>query len=426
MAVLGARQPPPRLCWIAYSGGGDSTALLALAAEHLADLCKIRALHVDHGLAAERESWRLHCQQQCDDLDIGLTIAEARVAERGDQDFRGLEDAARSARYRVFSEHVEQGQWLLCAHTRDDQAETLLLQLFRGTGIKGAAAMPAEASVGEGLLLRPLLNCSRQHLRAWLQAQGRKWIEDPMNLDLRLARAYLRSEVMPAIQRYWPRVGTTLARASGLFAEAEKVLAEVAARDLEHLEALSGNGSLELAGLNSLSLERLGPVLRTWFRLQGLASPSKEELDQVKLLVGQEKELGEVRFVGDRAWVRSWNGFLWCGYGAEAELPPRTLWADWPQFLVVAGRTFSAEALLAMGMDVPTENALIELCRRRGGEKMRPRGRGRTKTVKALLQEARIPPWQRDAHPLIYVDGRLAAVYGVAAAEAAAEGEGSS
>ena len=422
MAALGARQPRPRLCWIAYSGGGDSTALLALAAKYLANLCEIRALHVDHGLAAERDQWRLHCQRQCDELGVSLTLAQARVAERGDKDFRGLEDAARSARHRVFSEHVEQGQWLLCAHTRDDQAETLLLQLFRGTGIKGAAAMPTEAAIGEGLLLRPLLNCSRKDLRTWLQTLGREWIEDPMNRDLRLARAYLRSEVMPVIQRYWPHAEAALARASGLFAEAEKVLAEVAAQDLEHLEALGGNGSLELASLRSLPPERLGSLLRTWLKLQGLAMPSKEELDQVKLLVEQEKELGEARFAGGRAWVRSWNGFLWCGYGAEAELPLRTPWTGWPQLLVVESTAFSAEALLALGMDAPAENASIELRRRNGGERMRPRNRGQTKTVKALLQEARIPPWRRGMHPLVYVDGKLAAVYGVAAAE----GEGAS
>ena len=417
MAALGARQPRPRLCWIAYSGGGDSTALLALAAKYLANLCEIRALHVDHGLAAERDQWRLHCQRQCDELGVSLTLAQARVAERGDKDFRGLEDAARSARHRVFSEHVEQGQWLLCAHTRDDQAETLLLQLFRGTGIKGAAAMPTEAAIGEGLLLRPLLNCSRKDLRTWLQTLGREWIEDPMNRDLRLARAYLRSAVMPVIQRYWPHAEATLARASGLFAEAEKVLAEVAAQDLEHLEALGGDGSLELASLRSLPPERLGSLLRTWLKLQGLAMPSKEELDQVKLLVEQEKELGEARFAGGRAWVRSWNGFLWCGCGAEAELPLRTPWTGWPQPLVVENTAFSAEALLALGMDAPAEKASIELRRRNGGERMRPRNRGQTKTVKALLQEARIPPWRRGMHPLVYVDGKLAAVYGVAAAE---------
>ena len=417
MAALSARRPRPRLCWIAYSGGGDSTALLTLAAKHLTGLCEIRALHVDHGLAAERDLWRLHCQRLCDELGVRLTIARARVAERGEKGFHGPEDAARSARHRVFSEHVKQNQWLLCAHTRDDQAETLLLQLLRGTGIRGASAMPTEAAIGEGLLLRPLLDCNREDLRSWLQALGHEWIEDPMNRDLRFARAYLRSEVMPVIRSYWPQAGTTLARASGLFAEAEKILAEMAAQDLKHLEAPSGDGSLELVGLRSLAPDRLGLVLRAWLKLQGLQTPSKEELGRVKSLVMRERETGEVHFAGGQAWARSWHGSLWCGCGAEAELPPRTLWENWPRLLVVEGNDFSAEALLALGMEAPAANASIELCRRRGGERMRPRGRGRTKTVKALLQEARIPPWKRGCHPLIYVDEKLAAVYGVAAAE---------
>lgn len=134
----------------------------------------LRAIHIHHGLQAAADAWPAHCQRLCDDLGVDLQIIHVKVAPGA-----SLEQGARDARYAAFAEALRPGEVLLTGQHREDQAETLLFRLLRGAGVRGLAAMPAQRALGQGLLLRPLLDVSREALERYAHAQQLVWVEDP-------------------------------------------------------------------------------------------------------------------------------------------------------------------------------------------------------------------------------------------------------
>jgi len=195
--------PPSPVYWVAYSGGLDSAVLLHLAAQTQScrmDLA-IRALHIHHGLHADADAWTAHCQSNCLSLGIPLTVLRVDAGKRPGQ---SPEEVARHARYRAIESLIGPGDTVLLAQHRDDQAETLLLQLLRGAGLDGLAAMPVRSRLGAGHLLRPLLDCSRAQLAYYANEHGLAWVEDPSNQELIFDRNFLRREVMPLLRSRWP------------------------------------------------------------------------------------------------------------------------------------------------------------------------------------------------------------------------------
>src|SRR5487761_47933 len=228
--------PDVPIC-VALSGGVDSTALLAALADARPDGkpggthgVRLRAVHVNHGLHPNAKRWSAHCRKLAHRLGVPLRVHSVTVVrERG----VSVEEAARNARYRCFAEQLRSGEALLTAHTQDDQLETVLLQLFRGSGLPGLAAMPVIAPLGPGRLVRPLLACSRAELEAWVRARELAWVEDDTNLDERFDRNYLRRRVLPAVRERWPGVRAAVARTARHAAEAQGLLAVLARADLE-------------------------------------------------------------------------------------------------------------------------------------------------------------------------------------------------
>ena len=179
--------PAVSLC-VAFSGGADSTALLAALTQLPRRPAALRVVHVDHGLQAGSRRWSAHCRRVARRLQVPLTVRTARIVRRRGE---SLEAAARAARYALLAAELAPGEALLTAHHQDDQLETVLLQLLRGAGVAGLAAMPAVMPFGAGLLVRPLLRTSRAALAGWLREQGLTWVEDPSNARLRLSQEHL-------------------------------------------------------------------------------------------------------------------------------------------------------------------------------------------------------------------------------------------
>ncbi|MFV1972330.1 MAG: tRNA lysidine(34) synthetase TilS [Thiohalobacterales bacterium] len=397
--------------WVAYSGGLDSHALLhAIAALRDTLPGDLGAVHVNHGLQAVAADWAAHCETVCRQLEVplvGLTV-DARPGA-GDSP----EAAARTARYAALECWLPAGHGLLTAQHRDDQAETLLLQLLRGSGVKGLAAMPAVAELGAGLLLRPLLDVSRRDLRAYAGQQRLHWVEDPSNMDTGLDRNYLRQHIVPELRQRWPAVAQTLARSAQHCAEAVRILEQVAAADVAELAGPAGD-TLALDGLQALTPERRRNALRFWLQQRCGALPSTAVLSRILHDIPESRPDASpcVRWGGVE--VRRYRNRLYLLRQAPVRDPDRRLaWSLSDSLeLPAAGGTLHASRALGQGLRAAAISGPVEVAFRQGGERCRPAGRHQHHSLKKLFQECGVPPWERPGIPLIYVNNELAAVAG--------------
>ncbi len=223
---------------VAYSGGMDSHVLLHSLAglRDRLKLAPLNAIHINHGLSEQAGNWAHHCQSICEQLAIPLQIINVDAQPVSGQ---SPEEAAREARYSALAGALPDNSCLLTAHHRRDQAETLMLQLLRGGGVQGTAAMPPWCEFAQGILLRPLLDCSHEQLLVYAAAHQLDWVDDDSNTDTRFDRNYLRHQVMPDLRQRWPAVDAILARVARRHAETSELLNDLAATDLITVQARS-------------------------------------------------------------------------------------------------------------------------------------------------------------------------------------------
>ena len=383
---------------------------------------QLSALHVHHGISPNADVWADFCSGICAQHGIPLHIE--RVDISGLRDEHGIEAAARKLRHAAFAS-------LSCdvvalAHHADDQAETLLLQLLRGAGVKGVAAMPVLSHVEGPLLkpstshthatLRPLLDIPRGQLLEYAQQHALSWVEDESNADDRYPRNFLRHRLLPLLEQRFPAYRDTLTRGARHFAEASELLDELAQQDAQGAE---GATTLELSVLRQLSNSRAKNLLRYWLHKQGAPMPQNVQLDEIlkQLLDAREDaamsvDFGclEVKRYQDKAYVmRDLGAFdqnLILPWHGESDL-------EWPAlnsrliFTQTQGKGISLARL---------QSAPVTLRLRNGGETLRPHATAATRSLKNLLQEHRVPPWQRERLPLLYCGDELVSVVGVAIA----------
>jgi tRNA(Ile)-lysidine synthase len=312
--------PDASLC-VALSGGMDSVALLH-AAQALAQAesrIRLRAVHVDHGLQAQSQDWTVICRGQCQALGIPLQVIELHLRiPRG----ASVEAEARRARYSALAAELADGECLLTAHHADDQLETVLLQLFRGAGVAGLAAMPAQVPLGRGLHLRPLLQVERGDLERYAVDAGLEWIDDPMNLEWRYDRSYLRHEVLPAIRARWPAAARTVGRSARHFAAAQRLLEALAEADGRDL--VDAEGRLQIVGLVALPRDRQVNVLRGWIVARGLGVPSTARLESILRDVVPARADAQPVVTWPTGEVRRYRGRLYAM--SPLGLPPAREW----------------------------------------------------------------------------------------------------
>ena len=284
---------------VALSGGADSVALALIAAEHCADRARpLYFFHVHHGLMAQANEWVAHLQQFSHELNIPLQVRHVQVDLAAGL---GIEGAARDARYLALTQlcHEQGVAALLLAHHRQDQAETVLLRLLRGTGVSGLAAMRADVQRGGMRLLRPWLEVERAELLAVAQAYEQRtgWaaVQDPSNTDPTYARGALRSALAPVLNTYWPAWCQTLVRHAKQAGEANEVLAEVAALDLAALDVKPEDQSFSLLAWRALSAARQALVVRYWLQEQGVAMPGERRLAELLRQLRRLHALGHDR-----------------------------------------------------------------------------------------------------------------------------------
>ena len=445
LAALIPGYPNTPLC-VALSGGVDSTALLAALAAIHPRPPNLRALHVDHGLRPASRGWAQHCRTLARHLRVPLQVLTTKVARAPGA---SLETAARDARYALLATALKPGEALLLAHHADDQLETVLLQLLRGSGLPGLSAMPAAAPLAPGISVRPLLSRTRAELEAWVQAQGLTWIEDDSNADESLNRNYLRRQILPLIQQRWPAAAAAVARSARHAAEAQSLLARLARADIERA---SQGEYLSVKTLRALPPDRLNNALRFWIARAGLLVPDTRRLAEIAgpLLKAREdanpfvdwgeegaraQRQGDVLTLsrqsaqvsrrptatadshsasGAHPTTRSTPGthsgrndsqpLRTESRSAPTELPDFVWsWRDAPDFdLPHPLGKLQLEPDPHGPIDLDALPHPLTIRWRRGGERLAPRRGGPRRALKSLLQESRVPASDRAQLPLLF------------------------
>ena len=454
---------------IGLSGGVDSVVLLHVLLTLAKRFSwKLSAVHVHHGISPHADAWAAFCADLCATHHIPLHIEKVDITPLRAQ---GIEAAARQLRHAAFAR--QPCDFVALAHHADDQVETLLLQLLRGAGVRGASAMPVLslpkwpllarragfngaavrpelvegcrvaksklASTGSvrtesknvcaGSIVRPLLHCSRKEVLDYAVAHALHWKEDESNADDNYPRNFLRHRVLPLLGEKFPAYRGTLARSAEHFAEASDLLDELARLDAPDLfpspacgRGARGEGGeflLEVSRLRTLSQPRAKNLLRYFLHSLEAPMPQAVQLDDMLQQLCRAREDASVciayggwqvhRYQGkayalralgevDRSLVLPWHG--------ETEL-------DWP---AVNGRLrFHSSQGVGISL-AKLQRAPVTLRLRNGGETLRPQPNAATRTLKNLLQEHHVPPWQRDRLPLLYCGDELVCVPGAAIA----------
>lgn len=265
----------PKKVWVAYSGGLDSHVLLDLARKTFSN-DKISAIHIHHGLSPNADGWVEHCEKVCSNLQIPLTVlwVDARVT-----DGSSPEEVAREARLKAFEEILQENECLLLGHHEEDQAETILLRLFRGAGPLGLSGMPEKGKLGKGEFIRPLLGISKENILEYARAQKLEWIEDESNFDSRFDRNFLRHEILPQLKARWPRVLRSVGRSGDLCLETATAVQVLAMQDIQRTKG--EDATLSVSRLLELDPIRRKGVIRYWLQTLDFALPSRDHMERI-------------------------------------------------------------------------------------------------------------------------------------------------
>ncbi len=442
--------PPEKSHYVvAYSGGVDSHVLLQCCA---ALNLPVRAIHIHHGLQTVADDWVEHCRTICKQLNVKLDVmyVDAKKQHR-----ESPEESARKARYQGLQNGLSEGDCLLLGQHLNDQAETLLLQLFRASGAAGLSAMPAQRKIGSNIQLRPLLKFSRKDIVVYARKNNLHWVEDPSNADMVFERNFVRSKILPLLENRWPEITTKLSSAANLQANNLRVMEDMAAIDLANVIKIDVPVSdlrlypvislLSISKLRQLSSARLLNVLRYWISQSIVFKASVLKTSITRNLL-EELEQSFVYAQQDSKAVIAFSGHVFRKYqdalyllkpslSKEVMMEVSNTKLTWnpSQDLEIKPLAIKLERFQRMNTDASkTERLKTNLLKeqlsvrfRQGGEIFHPAKRKHSQRLKKLLQEENVPPWERDLIPLIYFNDELIAVVGlwVSKQYAASEGE---
>ena len=396
-----ARLPQPVQYWVGFSGGADSTALLQALHECRDRLpATIHAVHFHHGLQDAAGDWMTHCRDFCRARDIPFRGVRLIIENRPRV---SLEEAARDARYRAVADLLQAGELYLTAHQAQDQAETLFLNLMRGSGLEGLAGIPRLRNLGAGWVGRPLLDVERAELEAWLNERGIGWLEDASNTDVSFDRNYLRQELFPLLERRWPGVVRRLVRTARHARHSSGAMAHFIER--QSGDTLRDSVRLPVRSLHGMEPEVQALVLRHWLRRNEIPALPEKRIGE---FLQQLNEAGSER----RAEVR-WDGWMIKRYRED-------LWLHRHQPQLACNETRWLHAgQVTLGPASGTLSLSNEDLRppygwtvdsRRAGVRFRIATDAPGRTLKHCFQVAGVPPWLRAGVPVLYWDDEPVAI----------------
>ena len=398
---------PFRRLLVGFSGGLDSTVLLhrlMLWREQEPDV-ELRAIHIHHGLSPHADDWVEHCEALCESWRIPLVVQRVTLLNDGS----GTEAQARRARYGAFKNALLPGEALVTAQHLNDQCETFLLALKRGSGPAGLSAMPERAAFAGTQQLRPLLGEPRSSLLEWAQRHGLRWIEDESNADDAYDRNFLRLRVVPQLMQRWPHFADATARSAALCAEQEQLLDELLADELKSL--ISDEGSLPIAPLLTVSAVRRAALLRRWMRMQGALMPSRAMVNRLWEEVALAREDASPILNLGEGEVRRFRGSLWWVQTPPSLADQILAWPD-PASTLTLPQAWGTLSFTPGGNIRPPRPDEPVTVRFRASGTLHIVGRNGGRKIKKIWQELGVPPWLRDTTPLVYYAGTPIAAAG--------------
>lgn len=393
---------------VGFSGGLDSCVLLHLLAQLRQTLpFQLSAHHVHHGLSLHADAWAEFCEKTCSMLNIPLTISKVSVDINSGL---GIEASARMARYAVLL--ANDADFICTAHHQDDQAETLLLQLARGAGVKGLSSMAQIDHTRK--LLRPLLNVSRAELEAYAKQHELRWVEDDSNANTQFDRNFVRHTVLPTLMQQYPTIKQNLARTAQHLADANALLDVLAAQDAQACLSDLGKKTLALAPLKLLDLNRINNVFRWWLAQNNVLMPSAAQLQQItqQLLHAKSDAAIKIQLKADVVLtLRRYQDFAYLVPEATSEPVIDTIWQGEAVCILPNQTELTFKQELGAGLSLNyLHNKRLYIKARAGGERIKPDLNRPSRSLKTVMQQAAIPPWQRNQLPLIFVEDRLAMI----------------
>lgn len=431
---------PQQPILIAYSGGVDSQVLLDCLSS-LKQAQKIQnplhVCHVNHGLSNNAIQWQQFTQQQCQQRNVELTICAVNITRKNQQ---SLEELARDARYNALIKTADNQNFnnalIITGHHQDDQCETFLLALKRGSGLKGLSAMASASVIGAHTLARPLLSCSREDILVYANEQKISWVEDESNTDTRFDRNFLRQNVIPQLKQRWPSITNTISRSSEHCRDGQLLLDELAQNDLQLCKVNSAEFALQVSEITQLSSLRLNNLLRYFIALQGYKMPSSEQLKQVRQQLSAKEDKSPCVNMGQYSLRRFQKSLLLTPAFADLsdfsacidlhllnsakmqiiELPDNlgTLQVELVYLATENKQKEQNEQLIEnstlLALTEHVKNITISFTHQ--NPRCLPDYRQHSRPLKKVLQELSIAPWQRKRIPFIYCNSELAAALG--------------
>lgn len=397
---------------VGLSGGVDSVVLFHALLTLSKQACfTLSAVHVNHGISQNAGQWAEFCHDLCQTHGIPIETATLSIQKSAGI---SLEAAAREERYQIFSQFKT--DYIALAQHADDQVETVLLQLLRGAGVKGLSAMPAirqQIADTAPQILRPLLNVSRTEIEAYAQIHQLNWVTDESNDDITFNRNFLRHKVLPVIKQQYPTYQTTIMRSSQHLAEASSLLDELAQIDMRQCTTA---GQLNIDTLRQLSTSRAKNLLRYMFSRHNITLPSTAKLTDILnqlITVRQDKNLHivfgktEIRCYQNKMYLLPKQQPVECGWSIP--------WHNEKQLIIPPlNGVIDFSQTQAQGIDPKKlQQAPVTIRLRQGGEKFQPDCKRPRRSLKKLLQEAAMPPWERERLPLLFSDNQLVWVPGI-------------
>jgi len=401
--------------FVAYSGGLDSHVLLHLLTQirRYQPGLELTAIYINHSLSANAKYWDQHCQKTCKDLKVKYITkqVDAKIKIKD----HSLEEIARNLRYEAFAKILPKNAILMTAHHANDQAETLLLQLFRGAGPKGLSGMAVKKEFAEGWLVRPLLHFSRLELLEYAKEHKLSWIEDESNTDTKFSRNLVRHTLMPIIKKNWPGITKVLNRTANLCAQTDELMQEFGRQDL--ILTTKIKDAISIDALKQLSIARQCNVLRFWLYNLNLPIPSEIKIQEILRTAVNSRSDANPVIAWPGVQIRRFNGNLYA-------MPPLlehdnkiVLSLDLKKKLNLPSGLGILNIKMSKDVAKNYQNKKFSLRFRVGGEKVFIPKRKVAHELKKLMQEWQVPPWMRERIPLVYCEDQIIAVAGFYAIE---------